>query len=94
MDLYDELKTTIAKICESKRGRIDPALATELELKQALSRRGVNYTADTFRAMLRELEADDEIITRRCLRYNGYQMREKYAYNAETNEDGISTPKT
>lgn len=88
------LKAVVAEICASKQGRIDPALATELELKQALSSRGVNYTTDTFRAMLRALEADDEIITRRCLRYNGYQIREKYAYNAETNEDGVSTPKT
>lgn len=92
MDGVIELKAVVVEICESKRGRIDPALATELELKQALSSRGISYTADTFRIMLQELEIDEDIITRRCLRYKGYQIREKHAYNAENNQNGISTP--
>lgn len=81
MAAVKRLKAVVAEICASKQGRIDPALATELELKQALSSRGVSYTADTFRLMLQELEADEEIITRRCLRYNGYQIHKKDAYN-------------
>lgn len=62
-------------ICEAKRGKVHPVLATELELKRELSRRGVPYTADTFRMVLREMERNPDIITHRLLRYNGYSIK-------------------
>lgn len=65
----------VQEICEAKRGKVHPALATELELKRELSRRGIPYTADTFRMVLRELERNPDIITHRLLRYNGYSIK-------------------
>ena len=78
------LKHLVEEICRAKReAHIVPVLATELELKQELSRRGVKWTAETFKQMLAELEADADIIVRRCLRYNGYTTRD-YANDTET----------
>jgi hypothetical protein len=63
----------VRAICEDKRRRnIVPALATELEIKQELSRRGVAWTAESFRQALERLEANAEIKKHRLLRYNGY----------------------
>jgi hypothetical protein len=77
------MKSIVAEICRAKReARVKPALATELEIRRALSSRGVRFTANTFKAMLRELECDPDIITRRLLRYNGYSLR---------NEDNANT---
>lgn len=77
------LKSIVEDICRLKVGRVDPVLATELELKQELTRRGVKWTAETFKRMLAELEADADIIVRRCLRYNGYTIRD-YADDTKT----------
>lgn len=70
------LKSIVEDICRLKVGRVDPVLATELELKQELTRRGVKWTAETFKQMLAELEADTDIIVRRCLRYNAYTTKD------------------
>ena len=68
-------KMAIAEICEMKqRQRIVPALATELEIQRAMMRQGVTFTAVSFRMMLRELEADSQVVTRRLLMYNGYEL--------------------
>lgn len=71
------LKSIVEEICRAKReARIVPVLATELGLKQELTRRGVKWTAETFKRMLAELEADADIIVRRCLRYNAYTTKD------------------
>lgn len=63
----------VRAICEYKRRRnIVPVLATELELKQELSRRGVKWTPKSFSQELERLEANAEIKKHRLLRYNGY----------------------
>lgn len=59
-------------ICEAKRGKVHPALATELELKRELSRRGVPYTAESFSDMCNALVADPRITTIRTLNYTAY----------------------
>ena len=70
------MKLIIVEICRAKREtRVIPALATELEIQRALSSRGVRYTADAFRTMLRELQRDPDIITHRLMRYNGYSIK-------------------
>lgn len=67
----------IRAICEDKRRRnIVPVLATELELKQELSRRGVRWTAKSFSQALERLEANAEIKKHRLLRYNGYSYED------------------
>lgn len=73
-----------------QRQRIVPALATELELQRALMRQGVTLTAASFRAMLAELEADSQVITRRLLMYNGYEIL-KDADNTKANKEGVSS---
>lgn len=71
------MRELVEDICRAKReARIVPVLATELELKQELSRRGVAWTAETFGQLRAMLEADPDIITRRCLRYNGYTTKD------------------
>lgn len=73
------MKSLVAEICATKRlNKVEPALATEVELKQGLSRRGVAYTAKSFKVMLAELEAQPDIIVRRLLRYNGYEINQEY----------------
>lgn len=67
----------IRAICEEKRRRnIVPVLATELEIKQELSRRGVRWTAQSFSQALERLEANAEIKKHRLLRYNGYSYED------------------
>lgn len=66
--LYEIVK----EICEAKRGRVHPVLATELELKRELSRRGVLYTTEPFRQMCSELATDPRITTIRTLNYTAY----------------------
>lgn len=87
--MVELLKSIIAEICECKRGRVDPALATELELKQSLSRKGGPYDIGAFRAALCEIEKDDDIITCRLLKYNGYRIREDYANDAKAYANGL-----
>lgn len=77
------MKLIVAEICRAKReARVVPALATELDIQKALSSRGVRFAADTFKAMLRELERNPDIITHRLLRYNGYSLKSED--NADT----------
>lgn len=75
----------VREICERKRGKVHPELATELELKQELSRRGVQYTAESFAEMLRVLAEDPHIKTIRTINHNAY------AYITETAEESIPT---
>lgn len=78
--LYDIVK----EICETKRSKVNPVLATELELKRELSRRGIAYTAESFRRMCRELEADSRIKTIRTLNHTAY------ADNTQEQQEGLS----
>lgn len=72
----------ITEICEAKRQqRIHPALATEVEIKQGLIRQGVRLSAAEFKELCAAMAEDDEIITHRLLRYNGYELRDKYDAN-------------
>lgn len=64
----------VKEICEAKRGKVHPALATELELKHELSRRGVTYTAKSFSDMCNALVADPRITTIRTLNYTAYAV--------------------
>ena len=73
----------VREICERKRGKVHPELASELELKQALSRQGVHYTAESFAEMLRVLAEDPHIKTIRTINHNAY------AYITETAEESI-----
>lgn len=66
--LYEIVK----EICEAKRGKVLPVLATERELKRELSRRGVTYTAESFSDMCSELAADPRITTIPILNYTAY----------------------
>lgn len=71
------MKHIVEEICRAKlEAHIVPVLATELELKQELSRRGVAWTAETFDELRAMLEADPDIIIRRCLRYNAYTTKD------------------
>lgn len=66
--LYEIVK----EICEAKRGKVHPALATELELKRELSRRGVLYTTESFGKMCSELATDPRITAIRTLNHTAY----------------------
>lgn len=62
----------VQEICEAKRGKVHPVLATERELKRELSRRGVMYTAESFSDMCNALVADPRITAIRTLNYTAY----------------------
>lgn len=62
----------VKEICEAKRGKVLPVLATELELKRELSRRGVAYTTESFSNMCNALVANPRITTIRTLNYTAY----------------------
>lgn len=74
----------VEEICEAKRGKVHPALATELELKRELSRRGVTYTTESFRQMCSELATDPRITTIRTLNYTAY------ADNTQEQQESLS----
>jgi hypothetical protein len=74
----------VKEICEAKRGKVHPALATELELKRELARRGVAYTAESFRQMCSELATDPLITAIRTLNYTAY------AYNTQKQQEILS----
>lgn len=78
------MKSIVAEICEAKRGKVCPVLATELELKRELARRGVAYTAESFRQMCSELATDPRIMTIRTLNYTAY------ADNTQEQQEGLS----
>ena len=84
------MRCLIEEIVQVKReSRIEPAVATELELKQALAREGGYDTSDWIRIKA-ELEESPDIITHRLLRYNGYEIRD-YANIAETTTKELSS---
>lgn len=74
----------VEEICEAKRGKVCPVLATELELKRELARRGVAYTAESFGKMCSELMTDPRITTIRTLNYTAY------ADNTQKQQEGLS----
>lgn len=74
----------VNEICEAKRGKVHPVLATELELKRELSRRGVMYTTESFRQMCSELATDPRITTIRTLNQRAY------ADNTQEQQEGLS----
>lgn len=74
----------VKEICEAKRGKVHPVLATELELKRELSRRGVMYTTESFSEMCSELATDPRIVTIRTLNYTAY------ADNTKEQQEGLS----
>lgn len=74
----------VKEICEAKRGKVLPVLATELELKRELSRRGVMYTTESFGKMCSELAADPRITTIRTLNQRAY------AYDTQEQQEGLS----
>ena len=77
------LKELLIDIIEEKRSkRIIPALATELDLKNELTRRGFRWSPESFSEMLQHLEQDDEVRAHRLLRYKGYSLR-----NADITKD-------
>lgn len=79
------MKLIVAEICRTKReARVMPALATELELKRELSRRGVTYTTESFRQMCSELATDPRITTIRTLNQRAY------ADNTKEQQEGLS----
>lgn len=80
-----KVKKIIAEICEAKRQqRIHPVLATEVEIKRELMRKGIELTARLWNRIATALSEDEGIITHRLLRYNGYKLKEKY--DADTTE--------
>lgn len=74
----------VKEICEAKRGKVHPALATELELKRELSRRGVMYTTESFGKMCSELAIDPRITAIRTLNQRAY------ADNTQEQQEGLS----
>lgn len=86
-EMVPKTKKIIAEICEAKRRQsIHPALATEIEIKQELTHQGLRLSAAEFKELCAAMAEDGEIVTRRLLRYNGYELREKYDANTtETN---------
>jgi hypothetical protein len=82
------IKTIVEDICRRKREqRIDPALASEIEIKRELSRRGVHYTAESFRQMLTQLEATPGISVRRLRNYKGYDYETIHNTRADRQAD-------
>lgn len=70
------MKSIVEQICRAKReAKIVPALATELELKNELTRRGVAWTAKTFSKWCTQLAADPDIICHLLLKYNGFSIK-------------------
>lgn len=74
----------VREIYERKRGKVHPEGATELEIQQELSRRGVHYTTELFQQMCTELKRHPRITTYRTLNHTAY------AYNPETAEESVS----
>lgn len=75
----------VRDICERKRGRVHPVLATELEIKRELHERGISWTIDTFLKMCQELAEHPQITTIRTLN------QKAYAYDTKAAEEGIPT---
>ena len=85
----------VQEICEAKRGKVHPVLATELELKRELSRRGVMYTTESFGKMCSELAADPRITTIRTLNQRAYAdntKEQQEELSAEARGAGATTP--
>ena len=68
-----------------------PAIATSIEIQRELIQRGAKLTHESWQRKLAKLEADPDVVTRRLLRYNGYELR-NYANDTEANTESISTP--
>lgn len=75
--------TLVRDICERKKGKIHPEIATELEIGQELTKRGIAWTKDSLETMLAELAKDTRIRTCRTINHTAY------AYITETTEESI-----
>lgn len=75
----------VRDICERKRGRAHPVLATELEIKSELHKRGISWTNDTFLKMCQELAEHPQITVIRTLN------QKAYAYDTKAAEEGVPT---
>lgn len=88
------MREIVAKICEAKeRARQVPILATELELKNYLTRAlKVPWTCGSFEVLLRWLEDDPDIIKRRTIHGRAYTLRkyDEYANDTETDTQELS----
>lgn len=70
------MKHLVEQICQAKReAKVVPVLATELELKEALSHRGVKWTVETFNEWCDALAGDADIICHRLLKYRGFSLK-------------------
>lgn len=70
------MKSIVEQICRAKReAKVVPALATELELKNELTRRGIAWTAKTFSEDCAQLADDPDIICHRLIKYNGFSIK-------------------
>lgn len=70
------MKSIVEQICLAKRkAKVVPALATELELKDELTRRGAAWTAETFSEDCAQLADDPDIICHRLIKYNGFSIK-------------------
>lgn len=79
------IRAIVEDICRRKRAqRIEPALATEIEIKRELSRRGVPYTAESVKQMLSQLEASPGIVVRPLRNYRGYEVKNKILWQRIT----------
>lgn len=86
------VKTIVAEICERKRQlKIVPAVATTIDIQQALIQRGAKLTPESWKAILLKLEADTQVKVVRLLRFNGYILID-HADDAEA--DAQSVPPT
>jgi hypothetical protein len=73
----------VREICERKKGKIHPEIATEREIEQELTRRGIAWTKDSLKVMLAELAKDTRIRTCRTINHTAY------AYITEATEESI-----
>lgn len=73
----------VREICERKKGKIHPEIATEREIEQELTRCGIAWTKDSLKVMLAELAKDTRIRTCRTINHTAY------AYITETAEESI-----
>ena len=70
------MKHLVEQICQAKReAKVVPVLATELELKEALSLRGVRWSPEIFNEWCDALADDADIICHRLLKYRGFSLK-------------------
>lgn len=89
--MMEIVKTIVAEICERKqRQRIVPAVATTIDIQQALIQRGAKLTPESWKAILLKLEADTQVKVVKLLRFNGYRLID-HADDAEADAQSVPT---